>query len=86
MKKLTLAVIIQPCYICEDDEHMKEIAKLIASAATDESAKQEIWFTTDLRIFNYSYENERFFRLKGNGNLEKLDLKKRLGIGSEYKY
>lgn len=65
-------------YICEDDEHMHE---LLAVLAEDMKAnpEQTVWFTTDLRIFNYNMAGKRFLT-PVNGQLEVVDLQAVMGV------
>ena len=65
-------------YICEDDEHMYEIAGYVRGIL-EEHPQQEVWFTTDLRMFNYNSCRERFLKFK-DGNLEVMDLESTIGV------
>lgn len=66
-------------YICEDDEHIDEIRKTFADILA-EHPNQEIWFTTDLRIFNKDMVGQRFLKEDLNRQCVVLDLQKRLGV------
>ena len=50
--------------ICEDDDHMREIAGLTIPLAKKHQS-QEFLYTTDLRIFNYEYQENRFLEYEG---------------------
>jgi hypothetical protein len=66
-------------YICEDDEHIDEIRKIFADILA-ENPNQEIWFTTDLRIFNKDMVEQRFLKEAPNRQCVVLDLQKRLNV------
>ena len=66
-------------YICEDDEHIDEIRKIFADILA-EHPNQEIWFTTDLRIFNKDMVGQRFLKEDLNRQCVVFDLQKRLGV------
>lgn len=65
-------------FICEDDGHMGEVAEYVSGIIAI-YGQQRIWFTTDIRMFNYDCKGERFFEFK-SGNLEVLDLKEKIGV------
>lgn len=65
-------------FVCEDDEHMQEVAQCIRSIM-EEYRQQEIWFTTDRCMFNYDCKGERFFELI-EGQLIVMDLKEKIGV------
>ena len=67
--------------ICEDDEHIREVWDII-SPILPEIGEQEIWMTSDLRIFNYNMRGERFLRME-DGEPVPIDLTKVLGVGEE---
>lgn len=66
--------------VCEDDDHMLEVWESIKSL--HEISNQEIWFSNDLRIFNYNRRGERFLRFI-EGSLQPIDLKLVLGVDNE---
>ena len=57
--------------ICEDDLHITEIINFL-SEVIQENLQQTFWFTTDLRIFNKSYEGQRFITIE-NGEQKIVD-------------
>lgn len=65
-------------FICEDDEHMREVAEYVSDIIT-EYGQQGVWFTTDIRMFNYDCKGQRFFELI-DGNLEVINLKEKTGL------
>lgn len=65
-------------YVCEDDEHMRYVAGLLYSLIR-EYPEQEVWFTTDRRIYNYDQVGKRFTRLAGE-DLELVNLEKETGL------
>lgn len=65
-------------YICEDEKHMQEVAGYVQEIL-EEHPQQEVWFTTDLRMFNYNSCGERFLKFKG-GSLEVMDLESAIGV------
>lgn len=65
-------------YISEDDEHMKELVECIEDIM-EAHPQQEVWFTTDLRMFNYNGAGQRFFILK-DGGLSILNLEEKTGV------
>lgn len=69
--------------LCEDDDHILEVAETIRPILP-ELGKQEIWFSSDLRIFNYNKRGERFLRVI-DGSLQPVDLKQTIGIDNEAK-
>ena len=68
--------------ICEDDNHIFEIWKSL-KLALPEIYDQEIWFSTDLRLYNYNQSGERFFRISNDDILRPVDLRLALGIDNE---
>ena len=68
--------------VCEDDDHMLEVWESIKSLP--EISNQEIWFSSDLRIFNYNKRGKRFLRFI-EGSLQPIDLKGVLGVDNELK-
>ena len=66
-------------YICEDDEHIDEIREIFADILAEHS-NQEIWFTTDLRIFNKDMVEQRFLKEDTNRQCVVFDLQKHLGV------
>lgn len=67
--------------VCEDDDHIYEIWESIKSVLPD-IKDQQIWFSSDLRIFNYNKKGERFLYFD-NDVLHTVDLKEILGIDNE---
>lgn len=65
-------------YVCEDDEHIREVWKMISDIAL-ENPKQEIWLTSDQRIFNYNMIGQRFLKME-NDEFKAIDLKERIGV------
>lgn len=65
-------------FICEDDQHMNEVAEGVRTIL-DEYIQQEVWFTTDFRMYNYNCQNQRFSMLK-NDSLEIIDLEQKIGL------
>lgn len=73
------------CYICEDDEHMQEVWNTVKSISM-QHPYQELWFTTDSRLFNYSNENNRFIKFSSDDTFEIINLHEQLGVGKEREY
>lgn len=73
------------CYVCEDDEHMQEIMELVQPVLS-QTPQQEVWFTTDLRVHNYEYENQRFQTLTNDGSKKYVDICQRLNVNKEREY
>ena len=67
--------------VCEDDEHIFEVWEFVKMLMT-ENNNQEIWFSCDLRIFNYNKRGKRFLRFDGEA-LQPVDLKRVLGVDKE---
>ena len=67
--------------ICEDDSHILDVYKIL-QPILPEIKKQEIWFTNDLRVFNYNNRGKRFFRIV-NGDMKPIDIKQVLGVDEE---
>ena len=67
--------------LCEDDDHIFEVEEAIRPILP-ELGKQEIWFSSDLRIFNYNKRGERFLHVI-DGSLQPIDLKQVIGIDNE---
>ena len=65
-------------FVCEDDDHMEKVAKCIASII-EQYKQQEVWFTTDIRMYNYDCKGERFFELE-DGKMTVINLKERIGL------
>lgn len=65
-------------YVCEDDDHIHEIWDYICDMVTVNS-DQEVWFTSDPRIFNYNMVGQRFLKMTNNGLLS-VDLAARIGV------
>lgn len=65
-------------FVCEDDEHMKQVAEYVKSIV-EQYRQQEVWFTTDMRMFNYDCKGERFFELK-NGKMTVINLEEKIGL------
>ena len=66
------------CLICEDDEHMNEIARNTEDLVKN-NKQQDFWFTTDSRMYNYDYCGNRMNRLN-NSKIESIDLCSVIGI------
>lgn len=73
------------CYICEDDEHIRDVWSILKPIAAEHSNKK-IWFTTDARLFNYSYENNRFLTFNQNDEINFVDLQAEMQLGKERAY
>lgn len=69
-------------YICEDETHMYEIAKLLQP---DLEEDEELWLTYDQRLFNYEYEGSRFWRIVNQDDGKWIDPGIVFGIGEERK-
>lgn len=67
--------------VCEDDDHMLETWNSVKSMLP-EIHNQEIWFSSDLRIFNYNKRGERFLRFV-NDMPRPVEIKEVLGIDNE---
>lgn len=67
--------------ICEDDDHILEVWETI-KLILPELNNQKIWFSSDLRIFNYNRKGERFLH-SFDEVLRPVDLKQVLGIDNE---
>lgn len=65
-------------YLCEDDTHIEEVWDVLSDMIVTHS-EQEVWFTTDLRIFNYNKKGERFLRLDLEGK-HIVDISERMGV------
>lgn len=65
-------------YVCEDDEHIRDVADVLADMS-EKHPEQEIWYTSDQRIFNYNQIGQRFVRMK-NGEMNLIDLKEYIGL------
>lgn len=50
--------------LCEDDAHMDEIWEAVHDLL-EHKREQIVWFTTDLRIFNYDMKGQRFLTMDG---------------------
>lgn len=67
--------------VCEDDEHIFEVLETIKSIMS-EINNQKIWFSSDLRIFNYNRRGERFLHYH-NGELRIVNLEQIIGMDKE---
>ncbi len=67
--------------ICEDDDHIREIWESIQPVLPKING-QEIWFSSDLRIFNYNKRGERFLYFV-DGVPQLVNLKQVLGVDDE---
>ena len=67
--------------ICEDDDHIREIWESIQPVLPKING-QEIWFSSDLRIFNYNKRGERFLHFV-DGVPQLVNLKQVLGVDDE---
>ena len=70
------------CLICEDEDHARAVHKYLCPLL-DSNPEQEVWYTTDLKMFNYNQEGQRFFVFSPDGTQEYIDLAKRLNLGPE---
>lgn len=68
-------------YVCEDDDHIREVYDCICDMVTD-NPEQELWFTSDPRIFSYNMVGQRFLKMTDDG-LVPVDLT--AWIGTEEK-
>lgn len=66
--------------VCEDDDHIRETWESITSLP--DLDRQEIWFSSDLRIFNYNKRGERFLQFI-NDEPHPVELMQTLGIDNE---
>lgn len=66
--------------VCEDDDHMLEVWESIKSLPS--IGNQEIWFSCDIRIFNYDKRGKRFLRFI-NDTPCLVSLSQVLGIDNE---
>lgn len=65
-------------YLCEDDEHINEVWEELQDHI-GAHPEQEVWFSTDLRIFNYDMKGQRFLRFKEAESVV-VDIEERLGV------
>lgn len=65
-------------FVCEDDEHMKKVAECVKSIV-EQYKRQEVWFTTDVRMFNYDCKGKRFFELE-DGKMVAINLEEKIGL------
>lgn len=65
-------------YVCEGDDHIREVWNMISDIALAHP-EQEIWLTSDQRIFNYNAAGQRFLKVENN-DFKVVDLKKRIGV------
>lgn len=65
-------------YVCEDEEHIREVHDMI-SDISEAYPEQEIWYTSDQRIFNYNRIGQRFLKMEGK-EMKVVDLKERIGV------
>lgn len=65
-------------YVCEDDDHIREVWKMISDIAAA-NPQQEIWLTSDQRIFNYNMIGQRFVKME-NDTFKAIDLEERVGV------
>lgn len=68
-------------FVCEDDDHIAEVLEEIKSVLPSDNA-QNVWFTSDLRIFNYDERGKRFFSLN-DGELQIVNMMMFLGKDNE---
>lgn len=68
-------------FVCEDDDHIAEVLEEIKSVLPNDNA-QNVWFTSDLRIFNYDERGKRFFSLN-DGELQIVNMMMFLGKDNE---
>lgn len=65
-------------YLCEDDNHINEIWEALKDLILNHP-EQEVWFSTDLRIFNYDMKGQRFLHCTEEGSAV-VDIAERLGV------
>lgn len=70
------------CLICEDDEHALAVHRLLTDLL-NENPDQEVWYTTDLKMFNYNEEGKRFFIHTPDEKQAYINLPQRLPLGQE---
>ena len=73
--------VVDLVLVCEDDDHMLETWNSVKSMLP-EIHNQEIWFSSDLRIFNYNKRGERFLQFV-NDTPRPVEIKEVLGIDNE---
>lgn len=64
--------------ICEDDEHINEVVQSMKDIIAA-FPQQQIWFTSDMRLFNYDCKGERFLTLVQD-ELEVVNLDEAIGM------
>lgn len=69
------------CYICEDEEHMQELYELLKEKM-QQYPHRKVWFTCDLKLFNYNEVNKRFMQVV-DSKWEAIDLKQELTLEDE---
>ena len=67
--------------VCEDDEHIRQTWEDIRDILPDDN-RQIIWFSSDLRIFNYDKKGERFLYFEDD-TMKIVDIKQVLGVDDE---
>lgn len=70
------------CYICEDEDHIAEVHEALLPYLR-EYPDQEIWYTTDLKMYNYNEEDKRFIVYGENGTASFVNIQERLSLGRE---
>ena len=66
------------CYLCEDEEHVGEIAESLRDLIA-EHPQQEVWFAADPWMFNYDRAGRRFLHFEGE-ELVLLNLAAEIGV------
>ena len=69
-------------YICEDEQHMNEVAEIIKPNLPK---GLEVWLTYDQRIFNYEFEGRRFWRMDNTHEPKWIGADEVFYIGQERK-
>lgn len=69
------------CYICEDEEHMQELYDLLKEKMK-QYPHRKVWFTCDLKLFNYNEVNQRFMQVVDD-KWKVVDLKQELTLEDE---
>lgn len=68
--------------ICEDDEHVLHVREMLEDII-DQHPEQEVWFTTDLRIYNTNMKGHRFITIE-NEQIILIDICTRLNLSDSY--
>lgn len=73
------------CLICEDEAHIGEVYQNLLPQL-QLHAEREVWFTTDLKMRNYSEEGRRFYRYTPDGERQIVDIRARLELREALSY